>query len=219
MSRPLLLVDTRSHQHCYFDCKMIVNTIWLLKISWIMLCVHINDTINKWEHIYHHTCWIIYSRYFCWHFFHNYDHYCLSGCAYIHLHARDDSDLNCYWIDRIQLDSTEPAMIGGLSDSWPTSSIFQVIFTILLALIITVYLRTMHFPLIWIHYLHMMELISKNDGLLTNIEVLEVIRENKRQSPIHVSNSSAQVELQNREYVENKVWKHYVDRPLTCYSI
>jgi hypothetical protein len=50
-----------------------------------------------------------------------------------------------------------------------------------------------------------MELISKNDGLLTNIEVLEVIRENRKQSSIHISNSSAQVELQNREYVENKV--------------
>lgn len=50
-----------------------------------------------------------------------------------------------------------------------------------------------------------MELISKNDGLLTNIEVLEVIRENRSQSSIHISNSSAQVELQNREYVENKV--------------
>jgi len=50
-----------------------------------------------------------------------------------------------------------------------------------------------------------MELISKNDGLLTNIEVLEVIRENRKQSSIHLANSSAQVELQNREYVENKV--------------
>lgn len=50
-----------------------------------------------------------------------------------------------------------------------------------------------------------MELISKNDGLLTNIEVLEVIRENRKQSSIHIANSSAQVELQNREYVENKV--------------
>lgn len=47
-----------------------------------------------------------------------------------------------------------------------------------------------------------MEVISSNDGLLTNIEVLEILKENKMKR----SNTGAvRVDLQNRELVESKV--------------
>lgn len=47
-----------------------------------------------------------------------------------------------------------------------------------------------------------MEVISSNDGLLTNLEVMEVIKENKarRSKP-----EGPRIDLQNRELVESKV--------------
>jgi hypothetical protein len=48
-----------------------------------------------------------------------------------------------------------------------------------------------------------MEIISSNDGLLTNIEVCEVIKENRtRRSK---ATAALAISLQNRELVESKV--------------
>jgi hypothetical protein len=47
-----------------------------------------------------------------------------------------------------------------------------------------------------------MEVVSSNDGLLTNIEVLEVLKENRARRG---NTEGAKIDLQNRENVETKV--------------
>lgn len=51
-----------------------------------------------------------------------------------------------------------------------------------------------------------MEIISTNNGLLTNIEVLEVIKENKARRS---KGDGIQIDLQQRENVEVKVSIQY----------
>lgn len=46
-----------------------------------------------------------------------------------------------------------------------------------------------------------MEIISSNDGLLTNIEVIEIIKENRAKR----STQSNDIAVQNRELIEIKV--------------
>jgi hypothetical protein len=46
-----------------------------------------------------------------------------------------------------------------------------------------------------------MEVVSSNDGLLTNIEVLEILKENRSRRG---NGDGAKVDLQNRENVEIK---------------
>ena len=47
-----------------------------------------------------------------------------------------------------------------------------------------------------------MEVISSNDGLLTNVEVMEIVKENRARSS---KLEAAKIELQNRELIEIKV--------------
>lgn len=49
-----------------------------------------------------------------------------------------------------------------------------------------------------------MEIVSLNDGLLTNLEVLEIIKE-RREARTILGESKLGVETQHREYVEQKV--------------
>jgi hypothetical protein len=46
-----------------------------------------------------------------------------------------------------------------------------------------------------------MEVVSSNDGLLTNIEVLEILKENRSRRG---NGDGAKIDLQNRENVEIK---------------
>eukprot|EP01036_Dinobryon_divergens_P028651 gene28651-37632_t len=48
----------------------------------------------------------------------------------------------------------------------------------------------------------MMQIISANDGSLTNLEVLELIQEKRGKNSILTDGQS--IELQNREYIEKK---------------
>jgi hypothetical protein len=59
-----------------------------------------------------------------------------------------------------------------------------------------------------------MEVISGNDGLLTNVEVLEVLKENRsRRGRV----DAIKIDLQNRENVETKVrCIHLHSPPLLC---
>lgn len=51
-----------------------------------------------------------------------------------------------------------------------------------------------------------MEVVSGNDGLLTNIEVLDVIRENRESRGLgSQQHSNVKISLQNRELIETKV--------------
>ncbi len=57
-----------------------------------------------------------------------------------------------------------------------------------------------------------MEVIASNAGLLTNAEVLDIIKENRsKRSTL----SGVKVELQGRELVETKVWAVSSN----CYSL
>jgi hypothetical protein len=51
------------------------------------------------------------------------------------------------------------------------------------------------------HFCSEMEVVSSNDGLLTNIEVLEILKENRSRRG---NGDGAKIDLQNRENVEIK---------------
>eukprot|EP00981_Chlorochromonas_danica_P012117 scaffold4505_cov165-Ochromonas_danica.AAC.7 len=55
-----------------------------------------------------------------------------------------------------------------------------------------------------------MEIVSLNDGLLTNLEVLEIIKERRLARSI-LGESKLGVETQHREYVEQKVKHKHID--------
>ena len=55
-----------------------------------------------------------------------------------------------------------------------------------------------------------MEILSTNDGLLTNIEVLEIIKENQNRIIDHNKELSFNNNLRNKDYIENQVRLNYI---------